>query len=168
MNLMQMNDYPSSIFNLSFSASRNLTLYGQLAPTILLCGQYTSDWHARNWSKDNPDGFCLLCPGRNIPGDIEHLLLDCEALEENRVKISQYWSMKSEDKPHLQQLLAAALSFSPQDHVQFLLDPSVIPSVISGCQKGLFSLDEIFPLTRTYCYAMHRRRLQLLGRFKIV
>ena len=139
-----------------------------LVVSRLLSGQYASDWHARNWSKDNPEGFCLLCPGRSIPGDIEHLLLDCEALEENRVKIAQYWKTKSEDKPHLQQLLSDVLSSSPQDHVQFLLDPSVVPSVISGCQRGLYSLEEIFPLTRTYCYAMHRRRLQLLGRFKIV
>ena len=133
----------------------------------LLSGRYISDWHARNWSKDNPEGFCLLCPGKEIPGNIEHLLISCEALEEKRLRIIEYWNMQSEGNNHLKQLLSAVLSYPPQDRVQFLLDPSVVPSVISGCQDDLYSLDDIFPLTRTYCYAMHRRRMQLLGRFNL-
>ena len=134
----------------------------------LLSGQYISDWHARHWSKENPDGFCLLCPGRRIRGDITHLLLSCEALQEKRLNILQYWKLLSEDKPHLQQLLSSVLCSSPRDQVQFLLDPSSVPSVITGCQMDLFSLEDIFPLTRTYCYSMHRRRSQIIGRFNVM
>ena len=52
--------------------------------------------------------------------------------------------------------------------VQFLLDPSVVATVISAVQLDLFTLDDIFSVTRTYCYAIHRRRLQLTGRFKVL
>ena len=41
------------------------------------------------------------------------------------------------------------------------------PLVILGVQEKHFFLDEIFRLTRTFCYAMHRRRLQLLGLFNV-
>ena len=51
---------------------------------------------------------------------------------------------------------------------QFVLDPSVAPEVVIGVQGGHFKLSEIFRLTRTYCYAMHRSRMQLLGKFKVL
>ena len=52
-----------------------------------------------------------------------------------------------------------------EDFVQFLLDPSVVPLVISDVQKKNYTLDKVFSLTRTFCYGIHRRRLHLLGRF---
>ena len=38
-------------------------------------------------------------------------------------------------------------------------------AVITGVQNKLFTLDMAFSLTRTFTYGMHRRRLQLIGRF---
>ena len=134
----------------------------------LLCGQYASDWHARHWTKDNPEGFCRLCPGRDIKGTVEHLLTSCVALAEKRDQMTKYWNLQSEDNPNLQRLLSSVFASTERELVQFLLDPSVTPAVVSGCQLGHFSLEDIFLLTRTYSYAMHRRRLQLVGRFNIV
>ena len=68
----------------------------------------------------------------------------------------------------LQELLLTIKRSSPKEFAQFVLDPSVVHHVISGCQKKLFQLDEIFHLTRTYSYGIHRRRLQLLGRLNLI
>ena len=129
----------------------------------MLSGRYRSDWHCRHWCRENKDGDCLLCPGANIPGTLEHMLVVCPALEEKRTILKNYWAQQSKDNLQLGHLLEEMLS--SHSLVQFLLDPSVVPQVIAGCQKEFFSLDQIFRLTRTYCYGLHRRRLQLNGRF---
>ena len=97
----------------------------------LLSGRYVSDWHARKWSKDNPDGLCLLCPGDGVPGDVEHLLTHCKALNEKRVQMVEYWEQQCVGNPDLWMLLSSFLSSTQQELVQFLLDPSVLPAVIS-------------------------------------
>ena len=131
----------------------------------MLSGRYRSDWHCRHWSKDNKGGDCLLCPEANIPGTLEHMLVVCPALEEKRTILKNFWAQQSQDNAQLGYLLEDMLSSHAPALVQFLLDPSVVPQVIAGCQKELYSIDEIFRLTRTYCYGLHRRRLQLNGRF---
>ena len=137
-----------------------------LVVSRMLSGQYISDWHARHWTRENPEGLCLLCPGKGVPGTIQHLLLYCEALQDKRELIISHLRAQSQENDQLQLLLSNIFSSSPEDQVQFLLDPSVTPVVISGCQMNLFCLDDIFNLTRTFCYALHRRRMQMLGRFK--
>ena len=139
-----------------------------VAVARLLSGRYNSDWHSRHWSPANEEGYCLLCPGKNIPGTIEHLLLSCEALKTKRSTLFNFWEENSEDSLPLQDLLLTIRRSSAKDFVQFVLDPSVVQSVITGCQKKLFQLDEIFHLTRTYAYGIHRRRLQLLGRLNLI
>ena len=131
----------------------------------LLSGQYPSDWHTRHWSPSNKEGHCLLCPGKELPGTIEHLLATCEALDDKRQALFKFWEQQSDESPHVQHLLHGIRSSSEVDFIQFILDPSVVPSVISGCQNGIYTLEVIFHLTRTFCYGIHRRRLQLLGRF---
>ena len=131
----------------------------------MLSGQYRSDWHSRHWSKLNKDGFCPLCPESSTPGTLEHMLVACPALDEKRMLIFNFWSQQSQYNHHLQNLLQDMLSANMNVLVQFLLDPSVEAKVISGCQQKHFTLEEVFTLTRTYCYGLHRRRLQLIGRF---
>ena len=113
----------------------------------------------------NKDGFCLLCPLKNIPGDIEHLLVNCEALSSKRDHLFQFFDKQSQDSPFLSSLVKTMRESKTEDFVQFLLDPSVVPLVISDVQKKKYTLDEVFYLTRTFCYGIHRRRLHLLGRF---
>ena len=133
----------------------------------LLSGQYRSDWHTRHWSKDNKEGFCLLCPGSEVPGTIEHMLISCPTLEDKRVLLFKYWNQQSEDNFHLQKLLESKLLSDATNLVQFLLDPSAVSSVISGCQQNHYTLNDVFALTKTFCYGIHRRRLKLLGRFHL-
>ena len=134
----------------------------------LLSGQYRTDWHTRHWSPTNKNGYCLLCPGEHIPGTIEHLLVTCQALDEKRLILFKFWKDQTEESCHLQNLLTVVHNQNIDNYVQFLLDPSVVPQVISGCQEKLFTIEEVFHLTRTYCYGIHRRRLQLLGRLNQV
>ena len=128
----------------------------------LLSGRYRSDWLCRHWSKTNPS---LICPGMKISGTVDHMLVTCPGLADKKKDLILYWNQLTEDNPHLKQLTSTILS-SKEDTIQFLLDPSVVPSVILGCQQKLYSLSDVFKLTRTFCYGIHRRRLQLIGRFK--
>ena len=123
-----------------------------VAVARLLSGdQYveTSDWHSRHWSPTNEEGFCLLGPGKNIPGTIEHLHVTCEALDPKRSALFNFWEQKSEDSLPLQELLLTIRRSSTKEFVQSVLDPSVVQRFITGCQKKLFQLDEVFHLTRT-------------------
>ena len=131
----------------------------------LLSGRYRSDWLTRHWSKSNKLGFCTLCPGKNIKGTIEHMLVTCEALTDKRDDLLLYWDQQTEDNNRLQLLTSTMLSSTTSTLVQFLLDPSVVPSVLHGCELQHFTLSDVFSLTRTFCYGIHRRRLQLIGRF---
>ena len=129
----------------------------------LLSGRYRCDWSCRHWSRTNKDGFCVLCPDENFPGTVEHMLVSCPALQEKRLFLKNHWDQLSCEDVPLRKLLRSKLSSSPQELVQFLLDPSAVPEIIAGCQQGHFKLDTLFSLTRTYCYALHRRRCQLAG-----
>ena len=138
--------------------------------TSLLSGRYKSDYLSRHWVKENPDGLCVLCPGKHLLGTIEHLLVSCDTLFSTRQNITQYWFRFSSEDDALRKLLTAKLAANTTELVQFLLDPSVVPEVISGCQRQLYNLDELYKLTRCWCYAVHRKRLQITGKlhkFKI-
>ena len=64
-------------------------------------------------------------------------------------------------------LTRAKLSSPPTALIQFLVDPSTDPDVISLCQTKVCRLEEIFPLCRTWCYTIDRRRKQLLGKWNV-
>ena len=132
----------------------------------LLSGRYPTDWLSRNWSSDNPNGHCILCPGQDIPGTLEHMLVSCDALASKRSILTDYFHKKTAENNDLRSLAKdVMMSSNPKTVVQFLLDPSVMPAVITATQNKKFTLSEVFTLTRTYCYAIHRRRLQLTGKF---
>ena len=114
----------------------------------------------------NPLGFCLLCPGKFLFGTVQHLLLHCEALPDKRTRLIELWSAHADEDGHLHSLLKELLQSKPEVLVQFLLDPSVVPQAVALCQQKLVTLSTLYYLTKTWCYGIHRRRLQLLGKFK--
>ena len=139
-----------------------------LVQASLVSGRYRSDYLSRHWNHLNPHGFCLLCPGKFQFGTVQHLLLHCEALSEKRSKVINMWSGYAEDDGPLHQLLKKLLQSPPELLTQFLLDPSVVPEAINLCQQKLVTLSSLSCLTRTWCYGLHRRRLQLLGKFQML
>ena len=50
--------------------------------------------------------------------------------------------------------------------MQFLIDPSADADVIQGVQRRMIRIEDIYKLTRTWCYALKRKKLQLTGRFR--
>ena len=136
-----------------------------LVQAALLSGRYKTDYLSRHWNFSNPDGFCMLCPGKFLFGTIQHFLIHCEALSEKRSTIIDHWSSYAEEDIQLHQLLKQLLESPSALLVQFLLDPSVVPQVVALLQHNLVKLETLFYLSRTWCYGLHRRRMQLLGLF---
>ena len=134
----------------------------------LLSGRYKTDYLSRHWTSANPNGFCLLCPGKFLFGTDQHFLLHCEALALQRSKVIDLWSRHAEDDEHLHKLLKDILKSPPALLAQFLLDPSVVPEAVALGQKKLINTNSLFYLTRTWCYSLHRKRLQLLGKFQYI
>ena len=129
----------------------------------LLSGRYRSDWFSRHWSTTNKEGYCILCPGLSLPGDVRHILVQCKGLSEKRTSVFKYWDQQTLLYPKIRGLIDCMKA--GDNLAQFVLDPSVIPEVIAGVQQAEFSLEQIFRLTRTYCYGLHRCRVKLLGQF---
>ena len=163
LSLLQPHPLWTTCRNNSFEVNKSIVV------ARLMSGRYFSDWLCRHWSSDNPSGFCILCPGKNLPGTIDHMLVTCEALADKRLLLAKYLQEQTGGNSALHDAIKEIMSSSSiKNTVQFLLDPSVVPSVISAIQREVFTLDDVFSVTRTYCYALHRRRLQLIGRFNVL
>ena len=134
---------------------------------ILLSGRYKTERLCRFWSK-NPNGYCLTpsCIDSHVHEDVEHILLHCRSLSSTRTSLMEFTMKFSKKHPHLRDIL---LTFTTPQHpqfCQFLLDCSVIHEVINLYQKlGQDTLFQLFKVTRTWCYSLHRERLKKLGRW---
>ena len=132
----------------------------------LISGRYKTDYLARHWVKENPSGYCVLCPGLDTPDTLDHFVLFCEALTPARTNVLNHWQLYSCKDDQLRNLLLNKLHSSTKTLMQFLIDPSVDSDVIRGVQNNLIKLEEVYRLTRTWCYAVHRKKLQMTGRFR--
>ena len=107
-----------------------------------------------------------MCQGREIKEDIEHILLYCNSLALARNRLVDFTLKYSCSFPFLRDILLTVTQPNHTHYVQFLLDCSVIPQVISLRQKhGDIVLHHLFKVSRTWCYSLHRERLKLLGRW---
>ena len=135
----------------------------------MLSGKYQTEKVCRFWSK-NRRGLCLSpsCNDLCIVEDIEHILVRCLSLDKTRVNLMRFTSQYASSQPlHIRYLVHQCCAPSNYLFIQFLLDCSVIPDVISAKQNyGPEVLNPIFYITRTWCYALHRERLKILGRWK--
>ena len=132
----------------------------------ILSGRYKTDYLSRHWVKDNPDGFCVLCPGLSIHDTLDHFLLSCSTLIPTRLNILNLWDTFSSEDEELRKLLLIKLRSPICSFLQFLIDPSVDPHVIRGVQLETIKIDEVFRLTRSWCYALHRKKQQITGKFR--
>ena len=96
------------------------------------------------------------------------MLVHCGTLATKRVLLVKYIDDNTKYMPLLSSLVKDMFSSTTKNLVQFLLDPSVTPAVIAAVQSKIFKLSDVFSLTRTYVYAIHRRRLQLIGKFNVL
>ena len=134
----------------------------------MLSGRYVTDKLARHW-RQNTSGICSIpgCTGQDI-GSLEHMLLFCPALSDVRHRVIQLCHRVSSESEVLKNILSFYLNGQTTDIVmQFLLDCSVLPAVIKLRQNGSTDIVEnLFYITRTWCYSIHRSRMTKIGFFQ--
>ena len=130
----------------------------------MVSGRYRTDKLARHFNAGS-DGNCSLC-SEKVPGSIDHILIKCVTLSEVRLHLLEKLENDnvSDIAKHL--ILSLMNSDNPRDTVQFLLDCSTISDVIFATQSfGVSVLEELFRFTRLWCFAIHKKKLKLQGRW---
>ena len=133
-----------------------------------ISGRYRTETLCRFWS-NNPDGVCLLrsCLNKQLKEDVIHILVTCASLACVRDRLIAFFTNYGLSHPYLMPAIRGFLGSSETSFkTQFLLDCSVLPEVILLQQHyGLIVLNELFYLTRTWCFTIHRERLRMLDRW---
>ena len=135
---------------------------------IMLSGRYNCGALTCHWIK-NYDGGCKLSSTcKDMIEDLPHILTQCSALITTRNNLFQFAKKYVEVLPDCIRFLILDLCRSENPlHHQFLLDCSSIPSVIQAHQiGGTDVLHHLFYISRTWVYALHRKRLKILGAWK--
>ena len=116
-------------------------------------GRYRSANLTKHWAGDK-DGLCLAPSCVNKIETIEHILVQCDYYNNCKRRLYSLW-LSTTNKIVLK-LVLEALSSESQYLVQFVLDCTVLPSVIKATQThGSDILKELFYL--------HRQRKKLLS-----
>ena len=130
----------------------------------MMSGRYKSDNLMKHWSKENPSGLCIHCGDEsNLIGTLKHYLIECIFFQPTRENMFKLCEDKLSDNIHAS-LIFQKIVKNPEQNIffSFLLDPSCNSDVIRGVQEKKFTLELIFSSCRTYCYAIHRHRMELL------
>ena len=123
----------------------------------MLSGQYRTNVLMSKWNT----GVVRQCQRCQSQSDesLEHILLDCTAYTEQRWKMISLW-LKSKE-PVVRNLVLEAFSSNRQYLLQFILDCSVLPTVIRARQLyGDSIIQELFYITRTWCFVIHQKRMK--------
>ena len=118
-----------------------------------LSGRYRTESLTRHWSKSK-NGYCQASTCYQVTENVEHILLHCTYYDNCRRNLKALW-LSSTD-PIIYQLVLEAFSSPSEYFLQFTLDCSTLPNVINASQcYGSKILDELFYLTRTWCFSIH-------------
>ena len=131
----------------------------------MLSGRYVTDKLSRYWTQ-NKAGICSIptCTGQDL-GSLEHLLLFCPALSDTRSRMVELWLTVVSEHQDLKSIIYSIMYGQTVETImQFLLDCSCFPAVISLKQNsGLQLVARLFYLTRSWCYSIHKSRMNKLG-----
>merc|ERR1712208_88379 len=111
-------------------------------------------------------GYCsyLACTHREVVESPEHILLSCQAYHSARLQLISAALRTRNCQTNL--LFLRHLFSSTVNMMQFLLDPSSIPEIISYVRiNGEDIFNDILYIGRTWCYSLHRERSKRLGRW---
>ena len=132
----------------------------------LLSGRGRLGTLLKHFSQSN-NGICELCSLETE--DLGHFLLPrCPPLLERAEVLLRYMENVFRDSSLCLSILQEVLIGRKVDAdvwIQFVLDCSVIPTVIASSQVDSTVMALLFKATRTWCYSLHRTRLKLLGRW---
>ena len=128
----------------------------------MISGRYRCEAMSTYWSSSN--GNCQAPSCINKRGDIEHLLLECQALAGVREKMLNMWRSKTERQyPELYSFVSQIMASPSPYRVHFLLHPCSFPDIIALGQKhGEEIIDHINYLTRTYVYYLHKVKQKVM------
>ena len=129
----------------------------------MMSGRYRTEMLCRFWS-DNRSGFCNSSTCNQVHGSLEHLLVVCPGLDQARSRLYQMWLSRSVQFPPLHSLIREVLDSSPTVITQFILEPMAFPLIrLLTQQHGNQFICQVYYLTRTFAYNMHREKQKLLG-----
>ena len=134
---------------------------------LMISGRYRTEQLCRHWSA-NKKGFCLApsCIGLELVEDLPHILIQCASLEPTRQQLLSFTVNYSQSCEILQPILRILYLRTHSSFCQFLIDCSVLPTVIAATQQyGPDVLHHLFRITRTWCFCLHKARLKILGRW---
>ena len=130
-----------------------------------LSGRFRTEKLLSHFSRANSQ-FCQLHPESETVGDIYHHLVFCPALQDCRATLFEYWDQIAFHNQTASKILSEIQNATPDIFLQFILDCSVLPHVISAAQSEGYTIYEIlFKATRTYCYSVYRTRRKLLDQW---
>ena len=132
-----------------------------------LSSQYPCGQRTRHWSRENPDGWCTYqeCFESQVSESPEHILLHCPAYNSVRTDMVTLCMRTPNHLTH-SLVMQFLLSGSSLTMMTFLLDCSTIPEIISNCQThGDFLLNELFYLSHTWCFAIHREQMKRIEKW---
>ena len=98
----------------------------------------------------NPFGFCQLPGCHEELETLQHILLECPCL--TNVKYISHWTAFLVSRQWLFPKVVENTLGEPKLNFQFLLDPSVLPSVISASKANPEILRDCFYSARTFYY----------------
>ena len=131
----------------------------------MISGRYRTEKLSRFWS-DNRLGHCLASTCDQVVGDLPHLLLHCPSLQALRASLYRMWLTKAAMYTELYNLTSQVLLSTDEVKMRFILDPTSFPTIISLTQlEGATVLDTVFYMSRTFAYALHRKKLILTGKW---
>ena len=128
----------------------------------MLSGRYRTDILSKHWTRDNPEGNCRLPGCSNQEGNLDHILLRCPALAASRARMISLWGAFMVSRPSLFPVIKNYTITEDKFLLQFLLDPSCLPLVITTNLTVPGTLQHCLYLARTWCYSTHLARSKLL------
>ena len=122
-------------------------------------------WFDLIWVGDGNKSGCCPVSDCTEQESLEHLLVVCPYYDQYRTRLRSLWT--NTKNQYLKSLVSEVLLSTTNELVQFILDPSVHPVIISHVQAyGKELLNLVFHLTRTWCFTIHRERVKLLKLLK--
>ena len=129
----------------------------------MISGRYRTETLSRHWTT-NKGGFCKAPTCHQTPGDLEHLLIVCPALEHVRSRLCRMMLDRTVQYPRLHAIIQQVLLSCAKVRTQFILEPMALAQVVTLYQDyGQPLVDLISYITRTYAFYIHREKHLIMG-----
>ena len=123
----------------------------------MLSGRYRTEHLCSLWSPNSSEF---------ISEDLDHIIRNCESLTQTRQKMQLFSLKYCKGMEHIESIVMKYSDPSHPQFCQYLLDCSILEDVIVAKQNfGDQVLYDLFHITRTYCYNIHKERMKLRGRW---